>query len=148
MGRGDNLVLEQQLCIALNQAARAINGCYRPLLAEIGLTYGQYTVLLLLWEHEVCTSRELSDALHLDSGTLSPLLQRMDDDGLIERQRAPEDERLLRITLTDAGRALEERAMQIQSQVEERLGLSAADVTDLRRRLERLTDHLLGVDAG
>ena len=146
MGRGDNLVLEQQLCIALNQAARAINGCYRPLLAEIGLTYSQYTVLLLLWEHDVCTSRELSDALHLDSGTLSPLLQRMDDDGLIERERAAEDERVLRITLTPAGRALEGRAMEIQSQVEDRIGLAADDVVDLRRRLDRLTDHLLGVD--
>ena len=146
MGRGDNLVLEQQLCITLNQAARAINGCYRPLLAEIGLTYSQYTVLLLLWEHDVCTSRELSDALHLDSGTLSPLLQRMDDDGLIERERAAEDERVLRITLTPAGRALEGRAMEIQSQVEVRIGLAADDVVDLRRRLDRLTDHLRGVD--
>ncbi len=88
MATGENLRLEHQLCVALYNATRAITGCYRPLLDEIGLTYTQYVVMLALWEHDTVVMRELGAMLHLDSATLSPILKRLERAGLVTRQRS------------------------------------------------------------
>src|SRR3989442_3417550 len=100
----DGLGLDDQLCFALYAASRAVTAAYRPLLAELDLTYPQYLVMLVLWERGSGTVKELGDALELDYGTLSPLLKRLEAAGLVHRERRPEDERSVRVALT-AGRA-------------------------------------------
>lgn len=137
-----NLRLEHQLCVALYNASRAITGCYRPLLAEIGLTYSQYTVMLVLWEHGTMALRDLGTALHLDSGTLSPLLKRLERAGLVTRSRGSDDERILDVALTDAGQALAPRASQAQRNVEEQTGLDADDLAVLRDQLNDLSARM------
>jgi MarR family transcriptional regulator, organic hydroperoxide resistance regulator len=136
------LRIDHQLCVALYDASRAMTGCYRPLLEAIGLTYSQYVVMMVLWEHGSVTLGHLSAQVHLDSGTLSPLLKRLDGMGLLTRQRRPEDERTLQVTITDAGRALEARAVDVQRQVEESTGMGREELIALREQLRALTDRL------
>lgn len=113
----DTLHLDRQLCFALYASSRAMIRAYQPMLSELGITYPQYLVLLLLWQWEeegrdteLVTVRALGEHLMLDSGTLTPLLKRMEQSGLLIRQRSHRDERTLLITLTDDGRSLEPRA--------------------------------------
>lgn len=134
--------LDDQLCFALYSASRAVTAAYRPLLAELGLTYPQYLVLLVLWEEGRASVGRLSQRLHLDSGTLSPLLKRLEAVGYIARERCEDDERRVDIVLTEAGNRLQAKA----SCVPERL-LSASDMTldeivALRDAVLRLTDTL------
>ena len=142
-----NLRLEHQLCVALYNATRAITGCYRPLLDEIGLTYSQYTVMLVLWEHDTTTLRDLSAALHLDSGTLSPMLKRLERAGFVTRGRDASDERMLHVTITDAGRRLRPRASAAQRTVEDTTGLDADTLAELRDRLNDLAARTRGAPA-
>jgi DNA-binding MarR family transcriptional regulator len=104
------LELDAQLCFDLYAASRAVTTAYRSLLADLGLTYPQYLVMLVLWERGSCTVRELGEVLHLDSGTLSPLLKRLMAAGLLRRERRTDDERSVRAVLTDKGQALRARA--------------------------------------
>ncbi len=136
-----SLRLEDQLCFALYSASRAVTSAYRPLLDELNLTYPQYLVLLVLWEEEPCTVGHLGERLHLDSGTLSPLLKRLESAGLVCRQRSATDERRVGITLTPQGRALEERAACIPDRL---LGADAATVelAALRDALHQITAKL------
>jgi len=137
----DNLRLEHQLCVALYNATRAVTAIYRPRLRELGLTYSQYTVMLVLWEHEQTTLRDLGHLLHLDSGTLSPMLKRLEQNGLIRRRRGLDDERVLEVHLTDAGRELRAAASAAQRSVEAATGLSAEEFKSLRRQLNDLADR-------
>lgn len=143
MASHDNLRLDNQLCLALHKATRAVVACYRPLLAEIGLTYSQYTVMLVLWEDggEAPMGR-LADALHLDSGTLSPLLKRLEGAGLVTRERGTDDERTLLVRLTADGMALEGPAGAVQRSVESATGLEVDHLARLRHELTALADHL------
>src|SRR6476661_3856712 len=102
-------LLDEQLCFALHTASRAMTGCYRPLLDEIGLTYSQYAVMLVLWELESVPLGLLCSRLQLDTGTLSPLLKRRESEGLIIRRRRREDAGTTELTLTRSGRALRDR---------------------------------------
>lgn len=122
------LRLEEQLCFALYSASRAVTSAYRPLLDELGLTYPQYLVLLVLWEDDACSIGQLGDRLHLDSGTLSPLLKRLEAAGLVRRQRSDTDERRVEVTLTADGRALEDRAACVPERL---LGSTDADPAQL-----------------
>lgn len=122
------LRLEEQLCFALYSASRAVTSAYRPLLDELNLTYPQYLVLLVLWEDDACTIGQLGDRLHLDSGTLSPLIKRLEAAGLVRRQRSNADERRVDVTLTAEGRALEDRAACIPERL---LGSTDADPAQL-----------------
>ena len=122
------LRLEDQLCFALYSASRAVSSAYRPLLDELNLTYPQYLVLLVLWEDEACSIGQLGDRLHLDSGTLSPLIKRLEAAGLVRRQRSNADERRVDVTLTADGRALEDRAACIPERL---LGSTDADPAQL-----------------
>ncbi len=124
--------------MALYNATRAITGCYRPLLDEIGLTYSQYTVMLVLWERDTTTLRDLGAALHLDSGTLSPMLKRLERSGLVTRTRNIDDERVLQVAITDAGRRLQSGASAAQSCVELTTGLHADSLAALRDQLNDL----------
>lgn len=138
-------VLDEQLCFALHSASRAMTGCYRPLLAEVGVTYSQYAVLLVLWETPSVPLGELGRRLELDSGTLSPLLKRLEAGGLLRRERRSEDERTLQVTLTDAGAALRARAEAAQHQVVARTGLQPAELAALRGDLTALAARLRSV---
>ena len=102
--------LDEQICFAVYSAAHAFNRAYRPFLAELGLTYPQYLVMLVLWEQDGQSVKAIGERLMLDSGTLTPLLKRLEGNGLILRKRGREDERQVLVDLTEAGRALHEKA--------------------------------------
>lgn len=141
----DRFALDQQLCFALYSASRAMIGCYRPMLDRLGLTYPQYLVLLVLWERGDTTVSGLGVALQLESGTLSPLLKRLEQHGLVTRSRVPDDERSVLISLTPAGRGLRERVEEIPSHVEQSTGLSVAEIVELRESLNALAARLRAV---
>ncbi len=134
--------LDEQLCFALYAASRAMTSCYRPLLDALDLTYPQYLVLLVLWERGDSTVTGIGKALQLETGTLSPLLKRLDDAGLILRTRQPEDERSVLVALTPAGRELEARVMEAQINVGAATGLGRTEIDELRETLHLLSDRL------
>ncbi|MCW2591296.1 MAG: transcriptional regulator [Mycobacterium sp.] len=136
------IVIDSQLCFALYSASRAMTAAYRPILAELKLTYPQYLVLLVLWEDEPVTVRRLGERLRLDSGTLSPLLKRLEANGFVRRERSTDDERLVEVTLTPAGRRLEETAQCIPAELFSATGMSERQATDLRDAVRQLTDAL------
>ncbi len=138
----NHLLLDQQLCFALYAASRSVTGLYRPLLEPLGLTYPQYLVMLVLWEQDGITVRELGQRLQLDSGTLTPLLKRLQAAGLVNRQRRVADEREVEILLTEAGLALREPASGIPDCMAQCLKLSLDQVQDLRDQLKQLTRQL------
>lgn len=111
------LLLKNQLCFPLYACARTVIARYKPHLDELALTYTQYVTMLVLWEHGELTSREIGKLLYLDSGTLTPLLKKLEARGLIERLRSEKDERNLTVRITDEGMALRERAKDIPDKV-------------------------------
>ncbi len=145
MDRSD-FVLDEQLCFALHTASRAMTGCYRPLLDDIGLTYSQYAVMLVLWELDSVPLGLLCSRLQLDTGTLSPLLKRLETEGLILRRRRREDERTMQLTLTRAGRALRDRAAAAQARVRSATGLDPTELAGLRDDLHALAARLRAVE--
>ncbi|GAA4746364.1 MarR family winged helix-turn-helix transcriptional regulator [Actinomycetospora chibensis] len=138
--------LDAQLCFALHDASRAISASYRKGLAPLGLTYSQYVVLLVLWEHGPVTMGTLCRELHLDSGTLSPLLQRLEERGRVVRRRRPEDERTVEVSCTPDGQALREPVMAVQRRVQAETGLPIEDLVRLRGELQALADRLRTAD--
>lgn len=137
------LRLDQHLCFALYSATRAMTAAYRPVLTELNLTYPQYLVLLVLWEEGPVTVGRLGERLHLDSGTLSPLLKRLEANGFVARRRSRTDERQVEVVLTDAGQALEERAQCIPERLFTATGLSVEDAEQLRDAVRQLNDVLM-----
>lgn len=127
-----NQPLDSQLCFALYSAARIASNAYRDGLAELGLTYTQYVTLLALWERDGVTVGALGERLHLDSGTLSPLIRRLEGMDLVERRRDRSDERRVTVHVTDAGRALKPAVAAVQSRVTEGFNLPAEDAIALR----------------
>jgi MarR family transcriptional regulator, organic hydroperoxide resistance regulator len=142
-----SVALDDQLCFALYAASRAVTARYRPMLDELGLTYPQYLVMMLLWENDHQTVGQLGAKLALDSGTLSPLLKRLTAAGLVSRHRRVEDERSVSISLTDAGRALRDRALPISGAMIGAIGFDTGEFDDLKSRL-RLLVHRVSGDAG
>jgi MarR family transcriptional regulator, organic hydroperoxide resistance regulator len=138
----DPLRLDSQLCFALYAATRAMTQAYAPLLRPLGLTYPQYLVMLLLWEEDGLTVGELGERLELDSGTLTPLLKRLEAAGLLRRARDRADARVVRIHLTSPGRALKARARDIPRAVACSAGLTLTELARLRGELRRLTHTL------
>jgi DNA-binding MarR family transcriptional regulator len=136
------LALDEQLCFALHSASRAMTGCYRPILDAIGLTYSQYAVLLVLWAEESVPQRELGERMVLDSGTLSPMLTRLEKRGLVVRARRPDDERTVQVSLTEEGRALRSRAAVAQEEVIRATGMELDELFRLRDDLQRLAARL------
>ncbi|MDT3438054.1 MarR family transcriptional regulator [Pseudofrankia sp. BMG5.37] len=142
-GRLPQLELTNQLCFALYSASRASIRAYGPLLAELGLTYPQYLTMLVLWEApEPLTVGDIGARLHLDSGTLTPLLKRLEDLGLADRTRDPADERRVLITLTEAGQAMRAKAAGIPERIFPRYGIDVATAQRLIRELTEITDSL------
>jgi len=140
----NELALDRQVCFALYAASRAVTQLYRPLLDPLGLTYPQYLALLVLWERGPVTVSELGAALDLDSGTLSPLLKRLEAAGLVSRHRRADDERSVEVRLTDDGERLREKAATVPRTIAKATGLRAGDLAELRRTLTELTNDLKG----
>lgn len=138
MPRSEALALDNQLCFALYTASRAVIRLYRPLLDALGLTYPQYLVMLVLWEHGTVTVKELGRELDLDSGTLSPLLKRLEAHGLVARVRSSTDERSVLVGLTEAGTALRERAEPVPQQVACASGMDPHDFLEFKDRLREM----------
>lgn len=136
------LKLDNQLCFALYSASRAMTAAYKPLLDPLGLTYPQYLAMLVLWERDGLRMAELGDRLHLDSGTLTPLVKRLEANGLVTRRRREEDERELEISLTRSGRALRKRALDVPARLACRTGRSAAELSRVREELLKLIETL------
>ncbi|UGT46033.1 MarR family transcriptional regulator [Nocardia yamanashiensis] len=134
------LRLDRQVCFALAVANRAVLAVYRPLLEPMGLTHPQYLVMLALWGESPMSVKAIGEAIQLDSPTLSPLLKRLEAAGFITRRRAVNDERNLVVDLTDEGRALRKQAEKIPPAVVERLGVTLAELEELRDVLTRVND--------
>ena len=128
----DLLRLDNQLCFALVTAARNVVAIYRPILEPLGLTHTQYLVMLALWERAPRTLNDLAADLALEPATASPLVKRLEADGLVVRQRSGEDERRLEITLTDAGVSLRDRAVDVPRQVMAAVGMDVSEISALR----------------
>ena len=134
--------LAEQLCFDLYAASRAVTAAYRPALTELGITYPQYLVLIVLWEHDSLTVRELGEELRLDHGTLTPLLKRMEAGGFVERRRDNVDERFVVVSLAGKGEALRQHAERIQCDMKDQLGLDAQEFEDLQTTLRLLTSRV------
>ena len=154
-GRDDGLNLSDQLCFAVYAAGHAFNRAYKPHLERLGLTYPQYLVMLVLWERDDLGVKAIGERLGLDSGTLTPLLKRLEGNGLVRRLRDPADERSVRILLTEAGRALRDKARGVPAALAAALGRSRTDIAALKGELARLraaldsvSRALYGVEAG
>jgi len=135
--------LEQQVCFAIYSAMHAVNKAYMPLLEKIALTYPKYLAMLVLWEADDVTVKELGERLLLDSGTLTPLLKRLESMGLVQRARDPKDERKVRLFLTGKGRDLRRDALSIPGQIAAAMGRPADDLKSVRKELRRIRNSLL-----
>lgn len=138
----DLLRLENQLCFALYAATRAVTKTYRERLTPLGLTYPQYLVLVVLWESEGMTISAIGRRLMLDSGTLTPLVKRLESMGLVDRRRGTEDEREVQVFLTDRGRSVSDDALAARCFVACRLGMSEEAILDLRAQLMDVIERL------
>jgi len=136
------LGLDNQLCFALYSASLAMTKVYKPLLEALGLTYPQYLVMLVLWEHDTLTVSELGEHLFLDSGTLTPLLKRMEIAGLVQRSRSPDDERRVLVAPTAAGRKLKVRAAKVPGCMLQATGCTVPELLALTRQVRAVRDRL------
>lgn len=146
MSADSTLKLDHQLCFALYAASNAMTRLYRDRLEPLGLTYPQYLVMLVLWEQDGLTVKNLGERLHLDSGTLTPMLKRMEQSGFLTRQRAAGDERQVEVTLTAAGRDLKAAVAEMHAGLACLLPLDMADLGRLRTELRGLADGLIAAD--
>ena len=140
----DSLSLDEQVCFAMVVATRSVLSIYRPVLEPLGLTHPQYLVMLALWQGPPLSLKDLAGALRLDSATLSPLLKRLEAAGLVARHRDSADERSLAVELTESGRALRERALEVPGRVAARLGLSESELVALHTTLT----HVISATGG
>ena len=138
------LLLDNQLCFALYSASLAMTKLYKPLLDELGLTYPQYLAMLALWERDGLMVSELGERLFLDSGTLTPLLKRLEAAGLVARTRDVQDERRVHISLTTAGRKLKARAQKVPGCVLAASRCSIPELVLLTRQVRELRERLAG----
>jgi MarR family transcriptional regulator, organic hydroperoxide resistance regulator len=140
---GDQVLrLDNQICFAVYSAASAFNRVYKPLLDRLGLTYPQYLAMLVLWERDGVPVKEIGERLFLDSGTLTPLLKRLEAAGLVKRSRSSEDERRVEITLTAQGQALKEKARAVPLSILDASSCSVAELSAARDEIVALRDRL------
>ena len=142
MNELDALKLENQLCFLLYASSRELTKKYKPLLEELDVTYPQYLVLLLLWEHRSLSVKEMGNYLYLDSCTLTPMLKRMEQQQLIQRKRSLEDERSVLITLTEKGTSLQQKAECIPTEITKLFGKTPEEVNKLKQALLKLLQNL------
>ncbi len=140
------LKLENQLCFPLYAAAREVVNRYKPFLDEIDLTYTQYITMMVLWEYKSVGVKELGKHLHLDSGTLTPLLKRLESKGFVQRERSREDERAVNIIITEAGEKLKKKAIEIPLEMGKCMPLSPEEAETLYTLLYKLLGQMSCVD--
>ncbi len=138
----NKLKLENQLCFPLYAASKEIVRHYKPFLDKLDMTYTQYIAMMVMWEHKEVTVKELGKYLYLDSGTLTPLLKTMEKKGWVKRERSKEDERVLIVTVTDAGEALKEKAVCVPEQMADCVHLEHEEALELYRLLYKILENL------
>ena len=142
MENHDQLQLGNQLCFPLYVISKEIIGLYRPFLDEIDITYSQYLVMMVLWEQDGLTVNQIGEKLYLDSGTLTPLLKRLEFKGFIVRKRKKEDERVVEVFLADLGRNLQQKACDIPAKMQEKLNLGTEDLFELKETVQKILDKI------
>ena len=138
----DALKLDNQLCFPLYAASREVTKLYHPMLTDLNLTYTQYLVMMVLWETDPITEKEMGKRLHLDSGTLTPVLKSLEAKGFILRSRSKEDERVVNVDLTDVGRGLKDKAVGIPTKISGAVNLEAEEAATLYGLLYKLLGNL------
>ena len=136
------LKLSKQLCFPLYACSREMIKLYKPFLDELGLTYTQYITLMVLWEHKAMTVKALGQELYLDSGTLTPLLKKLEEKGLVTRRRSDLDERNLIVTITELGESMRDQALHIPEEMTKCINLPREDIRDLYRMLHQLLEYV------
>nr|WP_314496466.1 MarR family transcriptional regulator [uncultured Chryseobacterium sp.] len=134
--------LGNQICFPLYVIAKEITGLYRPFLDEIDITYSQYLVMMVLWEKDGLTVNQIGEKLYLDSGTLTPLLKRLEGKGFISRKRKKEDERVVEVFLDQSGRDLQKKASGIPAKMKEKLNLSTEDLLELKETAQKILNKI------
>ncbi len=134
--------LENQICFPLYVIAKEITGLYRPFLDELDITYPQYLVMMILWEEDGLTVSHIGEKLFLDSGTLTPLLKRLESKGFIIRRRKKEDERVVEVFLDEAGRQLQQKACAIPGRIQERLGIQPEELLHLKDTVLKILNKI------
>ena len=138
----ESLKLSRQLCFPLYACSREMIKLYKPYLDELGLTYTQYITLMVLWEHKAMTVKALGQELYLDSGTLTPLLKKLEEKGLVTRRRSDLDERNLIVTITELGESMKDRALHIPEEMTKCITLPREDIRELYRMLHQLLEYV------
>ena len=136
------LKLSKQLCFPLYACSREMIKLYKPFLDELGLTYTQYITLMVLWEHKAMTVKALGQELYLDSGTLTPLLKKLEEKGLVTRRRSDLDERNLIVTITELGESMRDQALHIPEEMTKCINLPREDIRELYRMLHQLLEYV------
>ena len=136
------LKLSHQLCFPLYACSREMIKLYKPWLDELGLTYTQYITMMVLWEHKAMTVKALGQELYLDSGTLTPLLKKLEEKGLVTRRRSDQDERNLIVTITEAGEAMKDLALHIPAEMTNCVNLPREDIRNLYRMLYQMLEYV------
>ena len=136
------LKLSKQLCFPLYACSREMIKLYKPFLDELGLTYTQYITMMVLWEHKAMTVKALGQELYLDSGTLTPLLKKLEEKGLVTRRRSDLDERNLIVTITEEGEAMKDKALHIPAEMTKCILLPKEDIRELYRMLYQLLEFV------
>ncbi|MDR6457214.1 DNA-binding MarR family transcriptional regulator [Chryseobacterium vietnamense] len=134
--------LENQICFPLYVIAKEITGLYRPFLDELGITYPQYLVMMILWDGDGLTVTHIGEKLFLDSGTLTPLLKRLESKGFIIRKRKKEDERVVEVFLDEAGKQLQEKACEIPGKIQEKLGIQPEELLHLKDTVLKILNKI------
>lgn len=134
--------LENQICFPLYVIAKEITGLYRPFLDKLGITYPQYLVMMILWDGDGLTVSHIGDKLFLDSGTLTPLLKRLESKGFITRKRKKEDERVVEVFLDEAGRQLQQKACEIPGKIQKKLGIQPEELLHLKDTVLKILNKI------
>ncbi|MBB6329448.1 DNA-binding MarR family transcriptional regulator [Chryseobacterium sediminis] len=134
--------LENQICFPLYVIAKEITGLYRPFLDELDITYPQYLVMMILWEGDGLTVTHIGEKLYLDSGTLTPLLKRLESKGFISRKRKKEDERVVEVFLDEAGKQLQQKACEIPGKIQEKLGIQPEELLHLKDTVLKILNKI------
>jgi len=142
MENSKTLQLENQICFPLYVIAKEITGLYRPFLDEIDITYPQYLVMMVLWENDGLAVNHIGEKLFLDSGTLTPLLKRLETKGIISRKRKKEDERVVEVFLTESGRQLQQKACEIPKKIQTKMGVETEDLLHLKETILKILNKI------
>lgn len=142
MEQQESLQLQNQLCFPLYLIAKEITGLYRPFLDELDITYPQYLVMMVLWENDGLSVNHIGEKLYLDSGTLTPLLKRLETKGFITRKRKKEDERVVEVFISETGKALKAKACEIPEKIYKKIDVSEQDWADLKTSVQKILNKI------